>query len=63
SIHILLMVNRLAFESSYTDFGANSQDEFVYPADVRERLRELLYTYYPGIPDGEIFAILHYFSQ
>jgi transcriptional antiterminator len=63
SIHILLMVNRLAFESSYTDFGANSQDEFVYPAAVRERLRELLYKYYPGIPDGEIFAILHYFSQ
>lgn len=61
TIHILLMVNRLVFDSPYTDIGANYNDS-EHIAMLRAKLTALLKRHYSGIPPDEIDVILRYLS-
>lgn len=61
-IHILLMVNRLAFNSPYTHIDNTNQPESERATMLRQQLTQVLHEHYPGIPDNEITAILRYFS-
>lgn len=62
TIHILLMVNRLAFGSPYAGVGFGGQVENEQTAALRERLNNLLKEHYAGIPASEVSIILRYFS-
>lgn len=62
TIHILLMVNRLAFNSPYINFAVDGQSDNKCSAMLRRQLTEVLHEHYPGLPDNEIAAILRYFS-
>ncbi|MBU2699321.1 transcriptional antiterminator [Sporomusaceae bacterium BoRhaA] len=62
TVHILLMVNRLAFGSPYEEPDIDSSTENDHLAKFRQQLVDILSENYPDIPDGEISAILRYFS-
>lgn len=59
-LHILLMINRLAFNSPYVDF---SFEQEVQDQALFIRLKELLADRFAGIPDSEIQAIMRYFDR
>lgn len=61
TIHILLMVNRLAFDSPYS-MEVDDYSEGGPPPMLRQQMTEVLNKHYPGVPDAEITAILRYFS-
>lgn len=61
-LHILLMVNRLAFGSPYVDFNYSDQTESKRLAELRRKLVQLLGQEYRSIPNSEINAMLRYFS-
>lgn len=62
TIHVLLMVNRLAFNSPYLGLEVDDQPESERISALRRQLTEVLQKHYPGMPDYEITAILRYFS-
>jgi mannitol operon transcriptional antiterminator len=61
-LHILLMVNRLAFGSPYVDFNYSDQPESKRLAELRCKLTSVLGEEYGSIPNSEISAMLRYFS-
>jgi transcriptional regulatory protein LevR len=61
-LHILLMVNRLAFGSPYVDFNYSDQPESKRLAELRCKLTNLLGEEHCSIPNSEISAMLRYFS-
>ena len=61
-LHILLMVNRLAFGSPYVDFNYSDQPESKRLAELRCKLTSLLGEEHCSIPNSEISAMLRYFS-
>lgn len=61
-LHILLMVNRLAFGSPYVDFNYSDQPESKRLAGLRYKLTNVLGEEYRNIPNSEISAMLRYFS-
>lgn len=62
TVHILLMVNRLAFGAPYEEIDMEGLTESERSANLRQRLIAILAVNYPGIPDSEMSAILRYFS-
>jgi mannitol operon transcriptional antiterminator len=61
-LHILLMVNRLAFGSPYVDFNYSDQPESKRLTELRCKLTSVLGEEYRSIPKSEISAMLRYFS-
>ena len=61
SLHLLLMVQRLALGVPYVETGADRYLEPGYPPELRSRLEEVLKTNRITAPEGEINAILRYF--
>lgn len=61
-LHILLMVNRLAFGSPYVDFNYSDQPESKRLAELRCKLTNVLGEEHCNIPNSEISAMLRYFS-
>jgi transcriptional antiterminator len=62
TIHILLMVNRLAFGNPYVNFDLNNDVLSEQAAEYKERLARLLDAHYPGVADSELNTIIRYFS-
>lgn len=61
TVHILLMVNRLAFGAAYENADTETMLENERLAILRQQIIAILDENYPGIPEGEIGAILRYF--
>ncbi|MDU4962007.1 MAG: transcription antiterminator [Sporomusaceae bacterium] len=62
TIHILLMVNRLAFGNPYVNFDLSNEVLSEQAVKHKERLARLLDEHYPGIADSELNTIIRYFS-
>jgi mannitol operon transcriptional antiterminator len=62
TLHILLMVNRLAFHSPYRDQTALDERGFGDLSELRNGLKEILHDRNIDVPESEVDAILRYFS-
>lgn len=60
-IHLLLMINRLAFDSPYLGV-AEAKDDSSPANELKQRVSTTLRQHYPHLPDQEITAIMRYFS-
>lgn len=62
TLHILLMMNRLAFDSPYMDF--HQEDKWVteHTISIKQRLREILNDRNIRTTDSELHAMLNYFN-
>ena len=60
-LHCLLMANRFACNSAYSDV---TQDNFLHPdlVKIKQQIQKIVCVYYENIPDSEIVAILNYFA-
>lgn len=61
-LHVLLMVNRLAFGSPYEEWDANGGEENGPYAGWRARVNAIMQEAQISVPQSEVTAILRYFS-
>lgn len=62
TLHVLLMVNRLAFGSPYEEWDTGNGEDATGYADWRARLNHLMEEAQIRVPQSEVTAILRYFS-
>lgn len=61
-LHLLLMMNRLAFGCPYVDFHFEQTSESESASEMYQKLHDFVTARYPDIPNSEIWAISRYFT-
>ncbi|USG64221.1 transcription antiterminator [Brevibacillus ruminantium] len=63
ALHVQLMVNRLAFGSSYDEWDRHSGEETAAHSSWRTRVNQIMQEAGVNVPQSEVTAILRYFSE